>query len=137
MAVAYGKSITAAPLRHAMLAYAAVRLSLHDERFRLKVETHKDKVVTALSRKLQTPQLVVDADIFASFYLTWTAMYQHNADQSFVHAVGCLNILTHLTETDHAGKRPHYDFLSLFAPLIKDSLRDILLIDATGRYPTS
>jgi hypothetical protein len=123
MAVAYGTGITSFPLRHAIIAYAT-SLRPDDENFRRLSEIHRDEAVSSLIRKLDTPELIVDADVFAAYMLSWAAsICQDPENRDFMHAQGCLTMLSHISSRGEGMS----EFLAVFSGMMMADMQTVLL----------
>jgi hypothetical protein len=130
MAVAFSETIRPAALRHAILAYAALRLPQH---FYGKFQFHKAKARHTLILKIQTPDLIEDADVFASQILAWIALCQDSREEALVHAHGCISMMETLRHSGRPGRSS--DLLAVFSPLILDNMNIVI---AVGRdVPTT
>ena len=127
IAVEFGLAIAPASLRHAILAYAASRLPA--QYFARKFEFHKVQARRRLIFKLQPPNHVVDADVFASHILAWVALCQNSRKEALVHARGCISMMNDLLPA-----RVSSNLLTLFAPLILDHMNIVL---ASRDVPTT
>ena len=118
LAVEYGPAIPSETLRHAILSYSA--LELPEGRFLTRSEDHERKAWRALIRKISEPAGITEADVFASFILSWIAGQRGSMSEAAIHVNGCLSMLQKITETN--GGRPLSNLLDLFGPCIRATL---------------
>jgi hypothetical protein len=101
LATEYGASISSAPLRHAMLAFCAERLPRPHF---VVVEHHTQQVRHYLMERLRTPDVICDADFFATWLLSYGTSFYNQTSEWFYHARGTMAIANHLSKT-RKGKR--------------------------------
>lgn len=128
LALVYGTAISHRSLRHAILAYAASELP--PDTFRQKMEYHKSRVCGILIQKLNRPENICDADVFATCVLAWTAWWFWSGSEFLAHAKGCLSMLAFLSES--SKERPLSDMLIVFGPYVMDGLD--FLFSRDGAY---
>jgi hypothetical protein len=124
MAVTFGVSIRPAPLRHAVLAYAALHFPAQQSR--RNVEYHCGKASSVLLKRLDNPNQIADSDVFAAMVLAWIELCRGSTADSLVHAYGCMSMLEVLDNGRLPGRAS--DLLATFAPLILDNMNSVLAV---------
>jgi len=123
MSLTFGKAIRPAPLRYAILAYSTLRLP--QEQLRHGFEDYLRKAKNELWRRVNMPDKLQDADVFAAMILAWVSLCK-GLSESATHAHGGLSMLDCLSGVRKIGSSS--DLLALFAPLIRDNMSSILTI---------
>ena len=126
MAVAFGRIISPAPLRYAILTYAAL-----NRQDKIKGLHYKDKALRALRTRLN--RKIVDSDVFAAQMLGWIACCQGSNKEALIHATGSRLMLSHLSGRETQAESSVA--LRLFKPLILDDMNYIVRI--CGESPRS
>lgn len=124
-AAEYGPQICSAGLRHAVLAYASVRLC---EKLSPTLIHNRTVEYTSLARKtllktLEFPARLTEADIFAAHLLALTSYELENVAEAALHTKGCMAIIEYrdavLVPTMKNNIAPS-DIWTIFGPLVYD-----------------
>jgi len=124
MALSFGMAISPQALRHAILAYAALRKVDSSDESEEQLQLCMAKSSSGLLRKIIKREGIVDADVFAAMLLAWVAMRKGVAYESIAHANGGLALLTYLLRKDpQLFLSP---LLKTFEPLLRDNFNTVL-----------
>ena len=116
LAAVYKPSLTSGPLRHAILTLSATYIG--SMQYVEQMEFHSHKARLSLMTRLDTPNVVSEIDVLASFMLAiqaWTGPGSRH--EILVHVRGCASMLRTL-----ASKSPLSYILQVFGPLCFDYL---------------
>jgi hypothetical protein len=112
-AISFGSSLPCGSLRHAVLAYSAGLLP--EGQFRETSNRHAQKATRSLMRKLETPSVIGDADVFAASMLMWMLWIQNRREDAMTHANGVMAMLNYIWANSEEGDLS--DMLKVFGPL--------------------
>jgi hypothetical protein len=135
MVLAFGMPIQYAPLRNAILAYSTLHFPSPHTLGNLNVEFYTAKASSMLLRRVKTPRILNDADVFAAMMLAWIAGCKGWTAESLTHGYGCLSIMHHLDSTSGREMGRLSRHLAFFTPLILDNVASVLSL-AGSRNPT-
>ena len=117
LAQAYGVSISISSLQSAVLARFASYLPA--SYFASMLDQHSHRSRLELIRKIDVPDLLTEADFFASFILGTIAWDDKRDEEAIVHYRGCLAMWDHLVVNSKTRPSP---ILSVVGPYALDTL---------------
>jgi hypothetical protein len=95
----YGTYIRSGPLRHAMLAYCAGNLPHGTQSQNILYKNHTQQACLLLHKRLSTPHVLRDTDVLATWILSLSTHFKHQAAEWLNHVRGAMSMSNHLSAT--------------------------------------
>ena len=127
----YGYSINDFTLRQAVLAMAAS--DLDPAHFEEREIQHKAEAWRALSRKIDNPATICEADVFASCILAMLAWETGCDEELAYHVNGCLAFLQHLDQTPRIPSKS----FQVFKPYVTHWMDYLSTLPCVSRWPVA